>query len=98
MTFSRRAITLGGLSLLATTSGITASRAELGSFLGVGEGLEDFWLATDAYAELFRGLYDRGVYIAPSQYECLFPSLAHTDEVIDLTLDAISSFFEGRNR
>ena len=49
MTFSRRAITLGGLSLLATTSGITASRAELGSFLGVGEGLEDFWLATDAY-------------------------------------------------
>ena len=49
MTFSRRAVTLGGLSLLATTSGITASRAELGSFLGVGEGLEDFWLATDAY-------------------------------------------------
>jgi hypothetical protein len=25
------------------------SRAELGSFLGIGEGLEDFWLATDAY-------------------------------------------------
>ena len=55
-------------------------------------------LDTDAYAELFRGLYERGVYFAPSQYECLFPSLAHTDEVIDMTLDAISSFFEGRNR
>lgn len=49
MTISRRAVTLGGLSLLATTSGITMSRAELGSFLGIREGLEDFWLATDAY-------------------------------------------------
>ena len=28
---------------------ITLSHAELGSFLGIGEGLEDFWLATDAY-------------------------------------------------
>jgi hypothetical protein len=27
----------------------TLSRAELGSVLGIGEGLEDFWLATDAY-------------------------------------------------
>lgn len=49
MTISRRALTLGGISLLATTSGITAGRAELGSFLGIGQGLEDFWLATDAY-------------------------------------------------
>jgi hypothetical protein len=49
MNISRRTVTLGGISLLAATSGITASRAELGSFLGAGEGLEDFWLATDAY-------------------------------------------------
>jgi glutamate-1-semialdehyde 2,1-aminomutase len=55
-------------------------------------------LDTDAYAELFRGLYERGVYVAPSQYECLFPSIPHTDEVIDQTIEAISSFFEGRNR
>jgi hypothetical protein len=49
MNITRRTITLGGLSLLATASGITMSRAEHGSFLGIGEGLEDFWLATDAY-------------------------------------------------
>jgi hypothetical protein len=49
MTISRRTLTLGGISLLATTSGISMSRAEHGSFLGIGEGLEDFWLATDAY-------------------------------------------------
>ena len=41
--------TIGGLSLLAGTSVSTLSRAELGSFLGIGEGLEDFILATDAY-------------------------------------------------
>ena len=35
-------------------------------------------LDTELYGELFRGLLERGVYVAPSQYECLFPSLAHT--------------------
>ena len=49
MNLTRRAVTLGGLSLLAGTSISTVSRAELGSFLGIGEGLEDFILATDAY-------------------------------------------------
>ena len=49
MSITRRAATLGGLSLLAGTSASTVSRAELGSFLGIGEGLEDFILATDAY-------------------------------------------------
>ena len=29
------------------------------------------------YGELFRHLLASGVYLAPSQYECLFPSLAH---------------------
>jgi hypothetical protein len=49
MDITRRATTLGGLSLLATAAGSTVSRAELGSFLGIGEGIEDFILATDAY-------------------------------------------------
>ena len=49
MNITRRSAALGGLSLLAGTSMDTMSRAELGSVLGIGEGLEDFWLATDAY-------------------------------------------------
>jgi len=49
MSITRRAATLGGLSLLAGTSVSTVSRAEFGSFLGIGEGIEDFILATDAY-------------------------------------------------
>jgi hypothetical protein len=49
MSITRRTATLGGLSLLAGASVSTVSRAELGSFLGIGEGVEDFILATDAY-------------------------------------------------
>jgi hypothetical protein len=49
MSITRRGATLGGLSLLAGTSLTTVSRADLGSFLGIGEGLEEFIIATDAY-------------------------------------------------
>jgi len=46
-------------------------------------------LDTERYGELFRGLLDRGIYVAPSQYECLFPSLAHGEEEIDRTIEAV---------
>lgn len=49
MKVTRRSAALGGLSLFAGTALATSGRAELGSFLGIGEGLGDFWLATDAY-------------------------------------------------
>jgi glutamate-1-semialdehyde 2,1-aminomutase len=49
-------------------------------------------LDTARYGELFRGLLERGVYIAPSQYECLFPSLVHGDEEIEATVSAVSDF------
>ena len=35
----------------------------------------------------FHGLLDRGVALAPGPYEVLFPSLAHTDDDIDRTVD-----------
>ena len=50
---------------------------------------EDFELDTERYGELFRGLLERGIYVAPSQYECMFPSLAHGDEEIDATVEAV---------
>jgi glutamate-1-semialdehyde 2,1-aminomutase len=52
-------------------------------------------LDTGRYGELFRHLLDSGIYVAPSQYECLFPSLAHGDDEIDATVEAVSAFFEG---
>ena len=52
-------------------------------------------LDTARYAELFRHLLERGIYVAPSQYECMFPSLAHTDEQIDATIEAVGAFHGG---
>ena len=49
MNITRRNLTIGGLSLLAGSSMSTLGRAEFGAFLGIGEGIEDFGLATDAY-------------------------------------------------
>ena len=48
---------------------------------------------TERYGALFRHLLERGIYIAPSQFECLFVSLAHSDEDIDRTIEAVDEFF-----
>jgi glutamate-1-semialdehyde 2,1-aminomutase len=49
---------------------------------------------TGRYAELFRHLLASGVYVAPSQFEAMFVSLAHGDTDIERTLDAVGTFFE----
>jgi glutamate-1-semialdehyde 2,1-aminomutase len=48
----------------------------------------------DRYGALFRHLLTAGVYIAPSQFESLFLSLAHGDDEIDRTIAAAATFFE----
>jgi glutamate-1-semialdehyde 2,1-aminomutase len=47
----------------------------------------------DAYARFCRGMLDRGVYLPPSPFEAWFPSLAHSDEHIDLTISAAAGVF-----
>ena len=47
---------------------------------------------TDRYAALFRHLLERGVYVAPSQFEAMFVSLAHGDEEIERTVEAVADF------
>jgi glutamate-1-semialdehyde 2,1-aminomutase len=47
---------------------------------------------TEQYGALFRHLLGRGIYIAPSQFECMFVSLAHGDEEIDRTIEAVGDF------
>lgn len=44
----------------------------------------------DRYAAFFRGMLERGYWLAPSQFEACFVSLAHTDEEIDAFLEAAS--------
>jgi glutamate-1-semialdehyde 2,1-aminomutase len=48
---------------------------------------------TGRYAELFRHLLAAGVYVAPSQFEAMFVSLAHGDEEIERTVAAVGEFF-----
>jgi glutamate-1-semialdehyde 2,1-aminomutase len=47
-------------------------------------------LDTEQYASLFRHLLGRGIYVAPSQFEAMFVSLAHTDEDVDRTIEAVA--------
>ena len=48
---------------------------------------------TERYAALFRHLLARGIYVAPSQFEAMFVSLAHTDDDVDATVEAVADFF-----
>jgi glutamate-1-semialdehyde 2,1-aminomutase len=47
----------------------------------------------DLFRRYFLGMLDRGIYLAPSQFEAVFVSAAHTDEDIDRTLEAAKSTF-----
>ena len=47
---------------------------------------------TERYAALFRHLLGRGIYVAPSQFEAMFLSLAHGNEEIDRTIEAVAEF------
>lgn len=43
------------------------------------------------FAAFFREMFNRGIFLAPSQFEALFVSAAHTDADIDATLSAARS-------
>ncbi len=48
---------------------------------------------TARYARWFWGMAARGVYVAPSQFEAGFMSLAHDDDVIEKTVEAAYEVF-----
>ncbi len=45
------------------------------------------------FAEYFKGMLDRGIYLAPSQYEALFVSSAHSEGDIQATILAAREVF-----
>lgn len=49
---------------------------------------------TSRYAKFFHGLLERGVYIAPSQFEAMFISLAHTEQEIAKTVEQAAQAFD----
>jgi glutamate-1-semialdehyde 2,1-aminomutase len=51
---------------------------------------------TKRYAAFYRAALERGVYLAPSQFECAFISLAHTKKDVARVVDAARAFFAER--
>ncbi len=47
----------------------------------------------ETYGRFFHAMLQAGVYLAPSQFEAAFVSLAHTDEIIDQTIEAARQAF-----
>ena len=48
---------------------------------------------TKAFSEYFRSMLNQGIHMAPSQFEAIFLSDAHTEEEIGETLDVIEGYF-----
>ena len=78
-------------------SGLNVNR--VGSIMTVfftGEKVKDYDTAKTAdtarFAAYFRHMQDSGVYTAPSQFEAMFVSFAHSDEDIAKTCEAIKKF------
>lgn len=75
--------------------------SSLGSLFFTGQKVKDYTSAktadTNAFAKYFLGMLGSGIHLAPSQFEAMFLSAAHTDQVIEETLDAAETYFNDRN-
>jgi glutamate-1-semialdehyde 2,1-aminomutase len=94
-----------GLETLATKYGLDTCFKRVGSMSCVyftGEDVFDFPTALTSdiprFRAYFKTLLENGVYIAPSQFEAGFVSLAHSDDDIARTLDAADKAFEAAAR
>lgn len=73
------------------------SAASLGSVFFTKEKVTDYASAktsdTAAFAEYFKYMLNHGVHLAPSQFEAMFLSDAHTEEDIARTLEVMDQYF-----
>src|SRR3984893_12260535 len=90
-----------GITAVLRESGAAATTARVGSLLTLffsGEPVRDYGGAkkcdTSRFAAFFRAMLDRGVFLAPSQFEALFVSSAHSDADIDRTIAAFRQSLE----
>jgi len=90
-----------GLTAAACEAGVTNTINRVGS-MWTGfftEGRVTNWNTADKcdrelYGKFFHAMLDEGVYLAPSQFEAAFVSLAHSDEIIDRTIEAAGKAFK----
>lgn len=48
---------------------------------------------TEAFGRFFRGMLDQGINLAPSQFEAGFMSVAHSQDDLDITIEAAAKSF-----
>lgn len=96
----RTATLTDGLGAAAKEAGVPYSGTRVGTmFCGffTNEPVRDYATAktsdTAMFGRFFHGMLSRGVYLAPSQYEAGFMSLAHTDAEIAQTIEAAREAF-----
>ncbi len=89
-----------GIESAAQHSGIAVSVDRVGSMVGLffRDGIvTNFEEAKKSDLNLFRRYYskmlEKGIYLAPSQFEALFVSLLHDSEAISKTLNAVQETF-----
>jgi glutamate-1-semialdehyde 2,1-aminomutase len=89
-----------GLAAAAEAAGVEICQTRVGSMMGMffqGGPVTDYVSAarsdTERYARFFHAMLARGVYLAPSQFEALFVSLAHSSEQIEATIAAAGEAF-----
>ena len=85
-----------GIAAAVRDAGVPANAVRVGSLLTLffsREPVTDYAAAkkcdTKRFATFFRAMLDRGVFLAPSQFEALFVSSAHTDADVDRTIAAV---------
>jgi glutamate-1-semialdehyde 2,1-aminomutase len=90
-----------GLGEAASAAGVTVQTAWVPGLVGIffnSAPVTDYDSARrsdfEAYARWARGLLARGVYPPPSQFEAWFPSIAHSDEQLQRTIEAAAGAFE----
>ena len=89
-----------GMRDAASMAGVPLQAASTGSMWGFffnDAPVSDYAQAkqsdTARYAAFFHAMLERGVYLAPSQFEAAFVSLAHDDSLIEQTLSAARDAF-----
>ena len=90
-----------GLSKAARNAGIETVTNRVGSMwttFFTRDAVTDWTSASksdrELYGKFFHAMLNEGVYLAPSQFEAGFIGLAHTDELLDRTVEAARRAFE----
>ena len=81
-------------------AGERVSVNQIGSLMSIfftGDAVTDYESATHSdtkqYADYFGYLLDRGIYVAPSQFEAMFLSDAHSKEDVECTIEVMREYF-----